>query len=112
MNAAPKRLRFANGPRRPQYLSNRDADSLVLMVLTLSAEVAALRDRLDTHERLADDARLPSIDSVETFEPTEDVESARAIARRGLIERVTRPLLEDRNPPASENAALADGTVP
>jgi len=110
MNAAPKRLRFANGPRRPQYLSSRDADSLVLMVLTLSAEVAALRDRLDTHERLADDARLPSVDSVEAFEPTESVESARALARRSLIERVTRPLLEERSTAPADSAALADGT--
>lgn len=110
MNAAPKRLRFANGPPRPRYLACQDADTLVLMVLALTAEVSALRDRLDTHEKLANDATLPTSAAVEAFSPEEHDEAARAAARHGLIDRVTRPLLDDRTPPGSPSAALADGT--
>jgi hypothetical protein len=98
MSGELKRQRFAKGPPRPQYLESRSDDRLVMMILTLSAEVAALRERLDTHERLADAATLPSGAAVESFVPTEENEAARARNRQALIERVTRPLLDDAEP--------------
>ncbi len=94
MSTPPRRRRFANGPPRPQYLESRSDDALVLMILALSAEVSALRDRLDTHEKLGDAEQLPSTAAVEAFEPAESVESARAERRQAMIERITRPLLE------------------
>jgi hypothetical protein len=92
--ATVKRKRYANGPPRPQYLQSPDADRAVMMVLALAAEVSALRDRLDTHERLADAARAPAGASVEAYQPPEPVEAARAAARRAMIDRITRVLLE------------------
>ncbi len=65
-----------------------------MMVLALAAEVSALRDRLDTHERLADGNQLPATRSVEAYAPTEAAEAARASTRRSLIDRITRVLLE------------------
>jgi hypothetical protein len=64
------------------------------MILALSAEVSALRDRLDTHEKLGDAGQLPATAAVETFEPAESQEAARAERRQTMIERITRPLLE------------------
>lgn len=90
-----RRQRLANGPRRPQYLGSRDADDLVMMVLALSAEISALRDRLDTHERLADGGLPATTAAVETYAQPAAVEDARAARRRALIERVTRVLLEE-----------------
>jgi hypothetical protein len=89
-----KRRRFANGPPRPKYLAGGDADKAVMMILALAAEVSSLRDRLDTHERLADGNLLPATPSVEAYAPTEAVEAARASTRRSLIDRITRVLLE------------------
>jgi hypothetical protein len=89
-----KRRRFANGPPRPQYLADVDVDKAVMMMLSLAAEVSALRERLDTHERLAEGAQPPTPATVEAYAPTEVVEAARARARRELIDRVTRVLLE------------------
>ena len=89
-----ERLRFANGPPRPIYLDSRDGDDLVLMVLALSAEVSALRERLDTHERLAERTEWPSPSAVETYEALGSVEDHRARERQRLIERVTRALLD------------------
>jgi hypothetical protein len=94
MAAGNKRRRYANGPPRPKYLSGVDADRAVMMILALAAEVSALRERLDTHERLAAAAQRPDPDAVERYAPTEEVEAARAAARRALIDRVTRVLLE------------------
>jgi len=94
MASGIKRRRFANGPPRPKYLTGVDADRAVMMILALAAEVSALRERLDTHERLAAAEELPRPDAVEAYAPTDAVETARAAARRSLIDRVTRVLLE------------------
>lgn len=65
-----------------------------MMILALAAEVSALRERLDTHERLAAGEEFPRPDAVEAYAPNAAVEAARAAARRSLIDRVTRVLLE------------------
>lgn len=98
MPSGIKRKRFANGPPRPKYLAGDDADRAVMMILALAAEVSALRERLDTHERLAAADRLPQPEAVEAYAPPEDVEAARAAARRSLIDRITRVLLEPDHP--------------
>jgi hypothetical protein len=69
-----------------------------MMILALAAEVSALRERLDTHERLAATGVLPAPDSVESFVAVDDVAAARAAARRSMIDRVTRVLLEPESP--------------
>lgn len=94
MQTAIKRRRYANGPARPRYLQSQDADRAVMMILALTAEVSALRERLDTHERLADAAQAATTRAVEHFEPDGGVESQRAAARRTLIDRVARVLIE------------------
>jgi len=93
-DSGSKRRRFANGPRRPQYLTAADVDKSVMMILALAAEVSALRERLDTHERLADCGSLPKTASVENYVPSDEVESTRASLRHSLIDRVTRLLLD------------------
>jgi hypothetical protein len=104
MENAVKRRRYATGPPRPQYLSSVDADRATMMILALSAEVSALRERLDTHERLADAGQLPALASVEAYQAPDAVEATRAAARRALIDRVMRVLLEP-DPAAITGAA-------
>jgi hypothetical protein len=94
VGADTKRRRFANGPARPQYLTAADADKAVMMILALAAEVSALRDRLDTHERLAQHGGSATTAAVEAYAPDDAAEAARAVARRSLIDRLTRVLLE------------------
>lgn len=106
MAAAGKRLRYAKGPPRPRYLSGADADRAVMMILALAAEVAVLRDRLDTHERLAESDERAATAAVEDYEPSPAVEAARHAARRALIDRITRVLLE---PQAERNTPGATG---
>jgi hypothetical protein len=89
-----KRRRKATGPRRPQYLASPDADRAVMMLLALATEVSALHERLDTHERLAALGQPPLPAAIDAYEPPADVEAARAAARRSLIDRIARVLLE------------------
>ena len=69
-----------------------------MMILALATEVSALRERLDTHERLAAVGRSAEPAAVEAYVPAADAEAARAAARRSLIERITRVLLEPDTP--------------
>jgi hypothetical protein len=76
-----------------------------MMILALATEVSALRERLDTHERLAEAGRPPVPAAVESYAAGETVEAARAAARRSLIERITRVLLEPDSPRIRAGAA-------
>lgn len=104
------RLRQARGPARPRYLDATGADRAVLMVLALGAEVAALRDRLDTHERLAAAGQAASRETVEAFEASEAVNASRAEERRRMIDRLTRVLLDELMPPGQTTAGTACAT--
>jgi hypothetical protein len=89
-----------------------------MMILALAAEVSALRERLDTHEQLAAGGRQPTPDATEGYRPTEAVEAVRAAARRELIDRITRVLLEPRSvrggggPDDDQTEETRDAAVP
>ncbi len=65
-----------------------------MMLLALATEVSALRERLDTHERLAALGQPPLPAAIEAYEPPAEVEAARSAARRSLVDRIARVLLE------------------
>jgi hypothetical protein len=94
-DAEALRRRKAAGPERPAYFGSQDVDRVMAIVLALTAEVASLRERLDTHERLAADGMAPAPDTVEAYSP-----DAAAIAQRQAwhdtyIRRLFRVITED-----------------
>ncbi len=102
------RLRHARGPRRPRYTDSRGADRAVIMVLALGAEVAALRDRLDTHEQLAQLGIVATPEAIERYEPSPVVGQARATRRQAMVDRVTRVLLDDAAVDAAQSGRIPD----
>lgn len=89
------RPRKARGPGRPTYLDSGDVDRVMAVLLALVSEVASIRDRLDSHERLAAAGALPSPDGVESFRPDAAVEQQREAWRDGYIHRLFRVLTDD-----------------
>jgi hypothetical protein len=89
------RPRKAVGPERPTYFNQTDIDRVMAVVLALASEVSALRDRLDTHERLADEGKSPTFPAVESYQPKAEVEQAREIRRDAYIKRIFRVITED-----------------
>ena len=87
-----RRKRVAIGPPRPQYLDSKDADKVVMMLLALAADVSALRDRIDTHEALAEKRAAPTSTRVESFKLDARRRSAREAQRHAMIGRVLRVL--------------------
>ena len=84
-----KLLRTAKG-KRPNYFSDPDVDRLLAIIVPLIGEVAVLRDRLDTVERLAEKHDLFAQDEIETFDPSADEQQARDAWREQYLDRVFR----------------------
>lgn len=88
-NTPRRRSRVAKG-RQPRFLEDPNDDKLLAMIVALSGEIAVLRERLDTYERLADQGELPSRASIEAYDPGETVEDEREKDRAALLSRVFR----------------------
>jgi hypothetical protein len=105
---AVHRLRKAVGPERPTYLRPEDTDKVMAIVLALMSEVAALRERLDTHERLAATGMAPVPDAVEAFQPDEIVEAEREAWREAYIKRLLRVMTEELEMKPGKSATPAE----
>ena len=89
-----RRPRKAAGPPRPTYLDHTDVDKVMAIILALVTEVASLRERVDTHERLAH-ADGASPDKVEAYLPDPVTEASRETWRDAYIRRLFRVVTED-----------------
>jgi hypothetical protein len=67
--------------KRPQFYADPVMDQAMSMILVLTEEYSALRDRLDTVERVATTAGLAA--AIDAYEPPQDVLELRE-ARRHL----------------------------
>jgi hypothetical protein len=98
------RRRVAVGPDRPQYLESRDLDKVMMMLVALMSEVSAMRDRLDTHEGLAEQGAAPTRGAVEAFALDPETAQARDLLREQMMKRVFRVLLEETEGGASRRS--------
>ena len=91
------RLRKARGQERPAYLEPGDLDRVFIMMTSLMTELSALRDRVDTHEALAERGTVATTDAVERFELDAERRTTREARRDELLGRVLRVIYEDRD---------------
>jgi len=91
---APRR-RVAKGPRRPQYLVNGELDKFMMMFNSALMEISVLRERIDTHERLAEMHKLATPSEVNAYQVSLAVQTAREAERDALLNRVYRIMLEE-----------------
>jgi hypothetical protein len=94
MGQPAERVWVAKG-HAPKFHDDRAIDQLMAMVTALTAEVAILRERLDTHERVAERHKLFERDEIETYQPDAAAAKDRAAARQRLLRKVYRVLKED-----------------
>ena len=98
-----QRQRVAKG-RRPFFLDSPDSDKLLAMIVALVGEVSIVKERLDTHERLAAQGKVATPEEIENYAPDEDVEDKREAWRAGMLERVFRIISatrEKHEPPSA-----------
>lgn len=90
------RQRVAKG-RRPVFLDTPESDKLLAMVTALVGEVSVLKDRVDTHERLAAAGKVATPEEIEEYVPDEAIEDEREAARTAMLDRVFRIISASRD---------------
>ena len=102
--------------KRPQYFDDPALDRMLSILLAVVGEVAVLRERLDTVERLLDAKGAISRDDIDGYEPEADAAYQRGLATKEYIARVMRGVQQDmealaENEPAVEQLSreLRDG---
>ena len=98
------RRRWAKGQARPRYLKPEDLDKMMIMFVALVAEVSSLRDRLDTHEAVAELGKPASTAAIEAYELTPERHLAREANRQAMLTRVLRAITEERDEALTEGA--------
>ncbi len=81
--------------RKPVFFQDPGIDKLVAITMALAAEVSTLRDRVDTHERLADAGIKPTSDAVESEEVSDEVAVQRQEKRDAFVDRVFRAVTDE-----------------
>lgn len=76
--------------QRPQFFDDPAVDKLLAMVMALAGEVAVLRDRNDTLERLIDQKGLVDRDEIESYKPSQEVREARDAWRAEYLSHILR----------------------
>ena len=67
-------------------------DTLLQMVVALTAQLSATRERLDSVEALLTAAGTLPVDAVENFAPTVDDQQRRSEIRSAIIAKVIEPI--------------------
>lgn len=92
---------------RPRYFSDPAVEKLLSMTLALAGEVAVLRDRLDTVERLGAAGSSVSPEAVDAYQPDAAVRAARDALRENFLDVVFRAVHQE----AEELERRAEGSL-
>lgn len=76
--------------KRPSFFDDPAIDQMMTFMIELTTEVAVLRERLDTVERLLDDHGSVTRAAIEAYKPPAAVESERTALREAYLKRVFR----------------------
>ena len=89
-----KRIRTAKG-RRPYFFDDPNVDKLLAMLMALTGEVSVIRERLDTHERLAEKKKFSTSANIEAYRATEVVDQERVKWRADYVARILRIVTDE-----------------
>ncbi len=84
-----------NNPRRPIPGESAEIERLSQMLTAVLAELAIVRERLDTVERLSARAGVMTLEAIEAFEPDAQETAERDAIRQRQIAKVFRVLRDD-----------------
>jgi hypothetical protein len=85
----PRLPQFSKG-KRPEFYSEEGMDEAMSMILTLASEFCAMRDRLDTIERVAESKGIILSAEVEGFVPDAECQAARDQRRDDFLKALYR----------------------
>jgi nitrogen fixation/metabolism regulation signal transduction histidine kinase len=82
--------------KRPYFLAGEDTERLMTIVMALAQEVAVMRERMDTIERLLDRKGVVARGDIDRFEPTKSEADERGAWTQEFIARILRILQQER----------------
>ena len=91
---------------RPKYLEDPASDRLLSIVMALVGEVAVVKERLDTVERLLEAKGSITRDDIEAYTPDRATGHARGLMHREFAARVLRGVQQDM-----ESLEMAESSV-
>lgn len=89
MTAAIRLKRKARG-ERPYFFADPNVDKVIAMVMGLAGEVAVMRDRLDTLERLLERTGALQRADIDAYRPEAEVVAERSAWREAFLSEVLR----------------------
>ncbi len=81
--------------KRPDTLQDYNAERTLSIVMALAAEVAVVKERLDTVERLLDAKGTISRSDIEAYQATDDAAYERALASKEFVARIMRAMQQE-----------------
>lgn len=94
--------------KRPAYLELPESDRLLSMLMALASDVAVMRERLDTVERLLDTKGVITRADIESFKPDREAAYERGLLHRELVARLMRGVQQDMEALVEAEQSLED----
>ena len=82
--------------KRPYFFKDPDVERVLSITMAVAAEVAVLRQRLDSIETLLDERGHISREDIESFSPDAEQEAARSRWYQDYIARILRIVQQER----------------
>lgn len=82
--------------KRPWFFENADVERVMNITLAVMQEVAVMRERLDTVERLLERDGKVTREAIETYSPSKTEADERGLMMQEYIARCLRILQQDR----------------
>lgn len=92
---------------RPQYFDDPAVDKVLAITMALAGEVAVIRDRMDTIERLMEDGKPVTREVLDTYRPDPKVREERDSWREVYFGNILRIVLQEREELARRAAEVS-----
>jgi hypothetical protein len=78
--------------KRPHFFEDHSVDHLLAMIVELSAELSVVYSRLDTLERVLEEAKIVDRAKLDAYQPDQKAEAERAEWRTLFLDRLFRTM--------------------
>jgi hypothetical protein len=83
---------------QPHFFDDPNIDRLLSMIMDMALEFSVLRERLDTHERVAAAKGAYTPADIEAYEPTDEVRAARETWRNRFVDKLMKRVETEYEP--------------
>jgi hypothetical protein len=97
--------------KRPAYFEDPAVDRTLSIVMAIAGEVAVLRERMDTIERLLDTHGTISRADIESYVPDIQAGKERGLLHKDYIARILRGVQQDMEALAMNEKSTADLSI-